>query len=218
MSSTLLYKVILPTVLLFANLAVAQQAFVTCWDDKDQTKNYSHHATKTPVMANDHGWQAYIEAEANPAKLASGQCVNTSRLMLRAPKGSFRPVYITRPAEYTLGNDLAILGWSGDQLLFIDTTWQYGSDAFSHQVVILDAPSGTFSMPDLGKMVAEQLQLKCDLDPMAKGWKDGKVVFGVADTELGTDDPAGCMAGKPTLWIFDPKLLTVSVATKGAAR
>ena len=217
MSSTLLYKAYLLPLLLFANVA-AQQAFVTCWDDREQTKNYSRHAVKTRLVANDHGWQAYVETEANPAKLASGQCVNTSRLMLRAPKGGFRPAYITRPAEYTLGNDLAILGWAGDKLLFVETTWQYASDAYGHQIVIVDAPSGTFSMPDLGKMVAEQLQLKCDLDPVAKGWREGKVLFGVADTELGTDDPAGCMAGKPKWWAFDPKSLTVSVAHESAAR
>jgi hypothetical protein len=121
MSSTLLYKVSLSFALLAGSFAVAQQAFVTCWDDKDQTKNYSRHISKTPVVTNDHGWQVYIEAEASPAKLASGNCVNTSRLMLRPPKGQFRPVYITRPSEWTLGNDLNILGWWGDKLLFVDT-------------------------------------------------------------------------------------------------
>jgi hypothetical protein len=198
-------------------VSVAQETFVTCWDDVQKETNYRFHRLRGPVLTNAHGWQVYVDAEARPARMNTGQCVNTSRLMMKAPKGgAFVPVYITRPGESALGNDLKLLGWSGDQLLFIDTSWQYASDAYSHQIVIFEAPSGTFSMPDLGKIVAEQLRLKCDLDPVAKGWNEGKVLFGVTDTELGTKDPAGCMAGKPKWWVFDPKNLSVSVAPEGA--
>jgi hypothetical protein len=218
MSSTLLYKVSLAGVVTCANLAVAQQAFVTCWDDQAETKNYARHVAKTAVTTSEHGWQAYIDAEARPAKLASGNCVNTSRLMLRSPKGAFRVVYITRPAEWALGNHLELLGWWGDKLLFNDTSWQYASDASGNQVVILNATSGTFDMPELAKMVAERLQLKCDLQTTARRWEQGKVLFAVADTELGNEG-AGCLEGKPQTWLYDPKTLdVVSAPEESVAR
>jgi hypothetical protein len=209
MSSTLLYKVIVGAVVLFPTLGAAQRAFVTCWDDLADQTNYRRHIAKTPVVTSDQGWEAYIEAEARPAKLESGNCVNTSRLMLRPPKGSFHPVYITRPSEYALGNHLEILGWSGGWLLFNDMTWQYASDSSSNQVVVLDAKSGIFEMPDLGKSVVERLHLQCQLDAISRRWDQNKVVFTVADTELGNEGE-GCLEGQAKTWTYDPKTRAIT--------
>lgn len=201
MSSTLFHKATTTIFLLLTTLSAAQVS-LSCWDNLEKQTGYRLHTKKTPVVSNGKGWEAYVEMEARPARLESGSCVNTSHLMVRAAPGKiFQPAYLTRPSAYMLGNDLQILGWNGDALLFNDWSWQYASDHDSNQVVIFDATSGTFESPDLGKMVAEKLRIPCDLRSVAKKWEGGQVYFEVSETELGEVD--GCMKDKPKTWLYD---------------
>jgi hypothetical protein len=215
MSSTLLHKVWAIGILFFATASAAQVS-LSCWDNLEKQTGYRLHTKKTPVVSNGKGWEAYVEMEARPARLESGSCVNTSRLMVRSARGkTFQAVYITRPSPYMLGNDLQILGWNGESLLFNDWGWQYASDHDSNQVVIFDATSGTFEAPDLGKMVAEKLQIPCDLRSVAKKWEGGQIYFEVSETELGEVD--GCLQGKPKAWLYDRHGGTVKPAEEAAA-
>jgi hypothetical protein len=212
MSSTLRGKATawLALVLGLASSAIAQGISVSCWDDLAKQTGCAVHTKRFPIVSNGKGRDAYVETTAKPVKDPSGDCANTSRLFVRQAGQPFQLVYITRPSTYLLGNDLQIVGWSGDLLLLNDRDWQYASDYDSNKVVIYNAMTGTFATPDLAKLVAQQLKVDCELRAVARGWEAGHVAFEVSEAAVDLDDDQRCLRGKPALWTFDLKAKQVA--------
>jgi hypothetical protein len=205
MSSTLLYKAFIALVLTASASSLAQQPFVTCWDDMSRKVGYRTHIWKSTAFSNQEGASALVELEAKPT--AHDDCTNTSRLYVRQSADQPYTLAFTAPVDSdTQGNSLELVGWSGKQLLLNESSWTYHGDAFYSQPVIYDIETGSVSRPKIGELISTEIHKDCVVKAVATRWLGQEIELTAQDNdvEYSDDEADGCLTGRPKVWIFNP--------------
>jgi len=192
-----------------SKLRISDTELARC-DDAVTGRSSGGEVVRSHVLVSPGGrYRAYTEVQAVASSDES--CSSTSRLFVAEEDRPFRQVLIVKPSLEALGNTLGLVDWSpdGNNLLFTEGIFQWGTDSAENFIRFFDAGRATFSGENfIAKAFRNHLNKTCISVLEPKGFAlDGGIVLGAAPSFAeGEDQPEedSCVRQKG-LWVFEPK-------------